>query len=339
MSSELMADEIAGPRRPRPTVSPWVGFALRRAGGLLVSVLVLVVVTFLIIQLIPGDPALAVAGPDASAADVERVRTELGLDLPLWQQFADYVGGLLRGDLGNSFTWGVPVSTILANRLPFTISIALVAMAIVLVVAVPLGMAVSVLTRGGRRKPLDLGFGVVTGFLSSVPGYVIATLLVVVFAITLGIVPPAYSSQAGFASFPLPIIALAIGPACTVARVVRREMSAVLEQDYIRTARGWRLRPSRIYLRYALPNLLTTTLTLSGLILAGMFGGTIVIESVFAWPGLGSGVIAGILNRDYPVIQGIVLVIGLLATAVNLVVDIALALIDPRSLGGSNDSL
>ena len=339
MSSDLMTGKPAESIWARMSRSPWFGFAVRRAGSLLTSVLVLVVVTFLIVQLIPGDPALAVAGADATAADIERVRTELGLDLSIWQQFVNYVGGLLTGDLGNSFTWGVSVSSVLAARLPFTVSIALVAMALMLVIAVPLGMAVSVLTRGGRRKTVDLVFGVVTGFLSSVPGYVIATLLVVLFAIVFRVLPPAYSAQSGLASYPLPIIALAIGPACTIARVVRREMSAVLEQDYIRTARGWRLRPARVYLRYALPNLLTTTLTLSGLILAGMFGGAIVIESVFAWPGLGSGVVAAILNRDYPVIQGIVLVIGLLATVVNLVVDLALALIDPRSLGGNNDGL
>lgn len=316
-------------------------FAVRRLGGLAAIFVVLLVVSFLIVQLIPGDPAAALAGTNADLADIERVRQQLGLDQPLWQRFSDYAGGVLSGDLGTSFMYRQPVLTIIENRLPFTATIALAGIAIVLLVAIPLGMLVGVLTQGGRRKWLDTGFGVVTGFLDSVPGYVMATFLVVMFALGIGVLPlfpPAYTPRFGSASFVLPIAAIVIGPICTVSRVVRRETAVVLGNDYLRTARGWRLPAWKRYVKWALPNLLTSTLTVSGLVLTGLIGGAVVIESVFALPGLGSGIIKAILDRDYPVIQAMVIVIGMIAALINLLVDILLGLIDERTLGGSHVS-
>lgn len=313
----------------RPARSAWGGFILRRVLSLALSFAVLIVLTFLIVQLLPGDPALVVAGSEASPEQVERVREQLGLNQPVLVQFWDYLRGVLTGDLGTSFASNEAVGTIILNRLPYTASIAGLAMALVLVVALPLGMIVGVFTRGGRARWLDTVFGIATGFFSSVPQYVLGTLLVTVFAVLLGLFPAAGVNGPG--SYVLPTIALAVAPTCTIARVVRRETAVVLEQDYFRTARGWRLSHARLYLRYALPNILTVTLTLSGLLLAGMLGGAIIMETVFAWPGLGRGIVAAILSRDYPVIQGIILVLGMLATALIILVDVLLALIDPRA--------
>ena len=204
---------------------------------------------------------------------------------------------------------------------------------LVLAIAVPLGMAVAILTRGGRNRWLDAGFNFVTSLIYSVPQYVVATLLVVVFAVTLRWFPAA--GAATLNSLVLPTAALMLGPACVISRIVRRETAAVLEKDYIRTARGWRLGVLRTNARYVLPNLVTTTLTLSGLILAAQLGGAVVIETVFAWPGLGQGIVNAILQRDYPVIRGIILVLGLLATLIIILVDLILAIIDPRNLGGT----
>jgi peptide/nickel transport system permease protein len=201
---------------------------------------------------------------------------------------------------------------------------------------VPLGMAVGALTRGGRRRWLDTGFGSVTGLLDAVPSYVLATGLVVLLATGVGVLelyPPAYTSRNPSGSFVLPVLAIVVGPVCTIARVVRREVAVVLAQDHLRTARGWRLSSTKIYLKYALPNLMTSTLTLSGMIFSGMLGGALITESVFALPGLGSGIIRAILDRDYPVIQGMVLVIGMLAALVTVLVDVLLGLVDPRTLG------
>lgn len=320
------------PRGAARRLSPWAAYLLRRIGGVALSMAILIIFTFLMVPLIPGDPAVAVAGADATTEQIEAIRQDLGLNDPLWLRFIHYVGNLATGDAGNSFAYGTSVSTIIATKLPFTAELAFLGIIVVLLVSIPAGMAVGVLTRGGRRKPLDIAFGMATGFFQAVPQYVLATVLVVLFAITWRVLPAA--GAASLSAFILPVAGLAVAPICSIARVVRRETATVLEQDYLRTARGWRLPPLRLYARHALPNLLTTALTLAGLVLSGMLGGAIIVENVFNWPGLGKEIVTAIVNKDYPVIQGIILVLGLLAIILNLLVDIILGLIDPRTLGG-----
>ena len=312
--------------------SDWGGFALRRLGGLLLSLALLVVLTFLIVPLIPGDPAVAILGSHATPQAIAVLHHRMHLDLPLPSQFALYLRGLAGFDLGESFRYGTPVTATILTKLPYTATIAFGSIIVVILVAIPIGMLIGVLTRGGRRSWLAAGFGAVAGFLASFPAYVAGTLLVVVFAIWLRALP------AGGASTPnayiLPIAALALGPTFAVARVVVQETYGVLHQDFIRTARGHRLRAARLYLRHALPNLMTSTLTLTGLILASLLGGAIVIETVFNLPGLGLEVVQAIIYRDFPLIQGIVLTIGTLAILINLLIDVILGIIDPRTLGG-----
>jgi peptide/nickel transport system permease protein len=329
---------VAGPdvtpeKRSQRGLSPWVNFAIKRAFGLLTNVIALVLITFFIVRLIPGDPAVTVAGLDATTEQIEQVRKQLGLSGSLPEQLFHYVGRLLHGDLGQSFALNDSVIHIISLRIPFTAGLALMAILLVLIVAVPSGMAVGVLTRGGRHRWLDNAFGFGTGLVSAIPGYVMATLLVLVFAVNLAILPPAYSLTHPARSFILPVLSLAIGPICVVARVVRRETAVVLEQDFLRTARGWRLKAVKLYAKYALPGLITSTLTLSGLILTGMLGTAIVVETVFNWPGLGLSIIGAIVAKDYPVIQGVILVLGVLASLLILLVDIILGFIDQRTLG------
>ena len=330
-----LADAPALGIRRRFTRSSWGGFALRRLGGLVLSLALLAILTFLIVPLIPGDPAIAILGPDATPASLAAMREKLHLDLPLWTQFGLYIQGLVTFDLGESFRYGSPVTTTILTKLPYTATLAFGSIAVVILVAIPLGMVIGVLTRGGRRPVLATGFGAIAGFLASFPAYVVATLLIIVFAIGLQILPAGGSSGTG--AFVLPIAALALGPTFAVARVVRQETFDVLQQDYIRTARGRRIRAARLYLRHALPNLMASTLTLTGLILAGLLGGAVIIETVFGLPGLGMEVVQAIIYRDYPVIQGIVLTIGTIAIVINLIIDILLGLIDPRTLGGPNN--
>ncbi|MET9773538.1 ABC transporter permease [Streptomyces sp. NPDC006367] len=329
----------AGARRagtdPRPAARPWTAFLVRRLTGLLAVLVTLVTVTFLLVQLVPGDPARAVAGTDATPAEIALLRHEMGLDKPLAEQFTSYVGGLLRGDLGTSFQTRQPVVDVIAERLPFTAQLAFLSIAVVLAVSVPLGMAWAVATRGGRRPRLNHTLTFVTGLVSAVPEYVLGTLLVLVLAVWAPLLPAA--GAASLSAMVLPVTAIALPGACVMARVVRRETAGVLEQDYLRTARGKRLPGTLLHTRHALPNLLTGTLTLGGLSLVALLGGTVVVESVFAWPGIGTRVVQAILSRDYPVVQGIVLVLGLLAAVVNLLVDVLLGLLDPRTLTGRND--
>lgn len=331
LDDEVAVEAHDSGRRGRASLRhPWARFALRRLGGLVLSFVVLIVVTFVIVPLIPGDPAAAVAGQNASTAQIAHIREKLGLNEPVPMQFFHYVEGVLHLDLGNSFSSGQSVTSVVFARLPFTAEIALLAIVLVLVISVPSGMAVALLTRGGRRGWLDHAFNFVTSLLYAIPQYVMATLLVAVLAVGLGLFPAA--GAATLSSLVLPTLALMILPTCVVARIVRRETAVVLDQDYIRTARGWRIGLPKLFARYVLPNVITTTLTLSGLILAAQLGGAIVIETVFAWPGLGQGIVQAILQRDYPVIRGTILILGLLATVIIILVDVILAIIDPRSM-------
>lgn len=321
-------------RRRRGSATGWRGFALRRGLGFVLSFAFLVLVTFLIVPLLPGDPARAVLGARATPEAVAALRERFGLDDPLMTRLVGYLSGLLHFDLGTSFRYGTPVSDTIATKLPYTASLAGLAMVVVLVIGVPAGMLVGVLTRGGRRPRLGLVFGGVAGFIASVPGYVTGTILIVVAAIWLKLLPPGGATEPS--SVVLPVLSLALGPAFAVARVVRQETQSVIVQDFMRTARGRRLSAVRLYLVHALPNLLTSTLTLCGLIISGMIGAAVVIESVFNYPGIGQEIVQAIIYKDFPVVQGAVLILGLIAIVINLLIDILLGLLDPRTLGGDD---
>ena len=307
----------------------WLRFAVRRLRRLVVSVWVLVTAAFAMIHLIPGDPVRAALGLTAPQSLVNQRRVALGLDDPLWLQYVHYLRNLFEGNMGTSITSGLPVSHIISQHLPATVELAVYAFAVSVVISVPLGTVIAVVTRGGRGRAIELTFTSVSVVLAAIPGFLLAVGLVYVFSVRLNWAPVA--GQSGFGSYILPVLSLALGPAFILARVLRVEMLAVLQADYIRTARAKRLPASLVYLRHALPNALTATITLSGLLLSALVAGTVLVENVFAWPGLGSTIVQSILAKDYPVVQGIVLVYGIGVLLVNLVVDVALALIDPRS--------
>lgn len=307
----------------------WLRFALRRTGRLLVSLWVLVTAAFLMIHLVPGDPVRAALGPTAPAELVESMRESLGLNDPLWQQYVSYLQGLLTGDLGTSIVTRVPVTDIIAQRLPATASLALLAFLVAVVFALPVGVATAVATRRGRGRGLELGFATGSTFVSAIPDFLLGVALVYVFGVQLQVLPVA--GREGPESYILPVIALALGPAAVLARIVRVEMLTVLDTDYVRTARAKRLAAWRIHFSHALPNAVTATLTLAGLILSSLVIGTVFVESVFAWPGLGSTIVQAIQMKDYPLAQATVLVYGAGVLIINTLVDIALAMLDPRT--------
>lgn len=308
----------------------WVRFAVRRLGRLLVSLWVLVTAAFAMIHLIPGDPVRGALGPTAPADLVAARRESLGLNDPILVQYADYLRGLLTGDLGTSLSSQLPVSDVVAQRLPATLALAVLGFLVAVAVAIPLGVTMGVLTRRGHGRRTELAFTTSSVVVSTVPDFLVGVALVYVFGVHLQWFPVAGNELAS--SYVLPVISLAIGPAAILARIVRVEMVGVLEADFIRTARAKRLPLRRVYLGHALPNAVTAALTLSGLLLGGMVAGTVLVENVFAWPGLGSTIVSSILNKDYPVVQAIVLVYGIGVLVINTVVDVALALLDPRSM-------
>jgi peptide/nickel transport system permease protein len=308
---------------------PWVRFALRRSGRLLVSLWVLVTASFLMIHLIPGDPVRSALGPTAPAELVAARRAQLGLDDPLFAQYLRFFKGLFTGDLGVSLTSSLPVTDVVAQRLPPTLVLAVLAFGVALLLSVPIGLLMGILTRGGRARRAELGFSGTSVVLGSIPEFLLGVGLVWIFGVSLGLLPVAGRSTP--ASYVLPVLSLSIGPAAALARIMRVDMVAILQADYIRTARAKRLPASRVYLRHALPNALTATITLGGLLLSSLVAGTVLVENVFAWPGLGSTIVSSILQKDYPLVQGIVLVYGVGVLVVNTAVDVALALLDPRS--------
>jgi peptide/nickel transport system permease protein len=288
-----------------------------------------VTASFLMIHLVPGDPVRTALGLNAPQSLVDARRADLGLNDPLLVQYGHYLRGLFTGDLGTSLSSQLPVSDIVRERLPPTLTLAVLAFIVAMGVAVPLGVLMGVRTRGGRQRHLELGFTTSSVVLGTIPDFVLAVGLVFIFGVVLGWLPVA--GRSGPNSYVLPVLSLAIGPAAVLSRIVRVEMLSVLQADYVRTARAKRLPARKIYLRHALPNALTASITLGGLLLSGLVAGTVLVENVFSWPGLGSTIVQSILAKDYPVVQAIVLIYGFGVLAVNLVVDVVLALLDPRS--------
>lgn len=317
----------------------WFSFLRRRILGAVVNLVLLTVVTFFIVRLIPGDPATAIAGDNATAEQVELVRQQLGLDKPLFSQLLTYLANATHLDFGTSFRYGVSAIQIVLTAAPYTLAIAGVAVLIVLIVGISGGVTVGILTRGNRRRWLDRSFNAVTSLLQATPPYLSAILLVLIFAVWLAVLPAAFTlAYNPVLCAILPILALAIGGTCSVARIVRRETAVTQEMDFMRTARGWRLPSLRLNAKHLMPNLLTTSLTLSGIIMTSMLGSSLIVEAVFAWPGLGSTVIKAIaVDKDYPVIQASVFFIGSISILITMVIDIVLGIVDPRTLGSENE--
>ncbi|GLY76182.1 ABC transporter permease [Actinoallomurus iriomotensis] len=313
--------------------SPWAGYLARRLGGVVAVLAFLIVVTFMIVRWVPGDPARQIVGLTAGEEQVRQVRERLGLTEPLWRQFGTYLRGLAHGDLGTSFTTGQPVSSMLSQRLPLTVELAMSALVIVLVVAIPLGTAVGVAQQRGRARVATSSFGVGASVIGAMPEYIAGTVLVYVFALTLRWLP--VQGGSGPTAMILPALSIAIAPAAVLTRLVRNETAAVLSQDYITMAMSKRLSNTRLLLRHVVPNVVTSTLTLGGLILVALLGGTVVAENVFNMPGAGAEIVHAIVRRDYPEVQGIILVLGLVAVLINLIVDVTLGLLDPRVLTGA----
>lgn len=321
--------DLTAPPRHR-VAALWLGYLSRRLAGVLAVVVVIVLLTFMMVRWVPGDPARLILGLNATPAQVSRVRGELGLDQPFWQQFGHYVSGLLHWDLGRSFVNQQPVTEMLGQRLPLTAQLAVSALLLVLVLGFLLGITAGVQDYSGRGRWFTSPFTAVTSLVGALPEYITGTFLVFVFALSLQWLP--VQGGAGFTSMLLPALAVGLPPSAVLARLVRNETLSVLSQEYMTTATSKRLSRGRLLLRHVVPNVVTSTLTLGGLLLVALLGGTVITENVFNISGLGTAVVQAILRSDYPTVQGIILVLGLIAVVINLVVDVILGLLDPRVL-------
>jgi peptide/nickel transport system permease protein len=335
MTLGLTADPAASPASAATPVQRGRGrYLAREVARLLIALWFLITATFFMVHLVPGNPVRATLGSNPPPSLVAARTKALGLNRPLLSQYLHYITGLAHGQFGTSILTGQPVSGVISTQLPATVELAVLAFALTIVIAVPAGVALAALTHGGRRLSLETTFTSFSVVIITVPTFLLAEALVYVFAIRLGWFPIA--GKAGLSSYVLPVVSLGAGPSLFFARIIRTETMAALTADYVRTARAKRLPGWRIMFKDVLPNALTATLTLGGMLLTGLIASTVLVEEIFSWPGLGATMVSSILDKDYPVVQGIVLVYGSAVILVNFLVDIALVALDPRTIGAGS---
>jgi ABC-type dipeptide/oligopeptide/nickel transport system permease component len=275
-------------------------------------------------RLLPGDPARVIAGVLASPEDVEHVRKSMGLDQPLLIQYGYFLSSLIRLNLGTSAHTGGPVIEEIGSRLPYTVELALVALAIALTIGLLAGVAAAV----RRNTVLDLLISSFSVFGVSMPVYWLGLMMIILFAINLHLLPAAGADEP--TSIIMPAITLALFSLALIARMTRSSMLEVLGQDFVRTARAKGAPFRSVVFRHALRNALLPIMTVVGLQFGALLGGAVVTETVFAWPGVGRLLIDSIFFRDYPVVQGLVLMFGTTFVVINLLVDLLYAYVDPR---------
>jgi len=307
-------------------------FIVGRLLSALPVLFVVSLVTFLIIWLVPGDVASEIAGPDATAAELEAIRARLGLDRPLLERALIWYGNLLQGDLGHSFLLDRSVADAVLERLPVTLSLAGIALLLTIVLGMGLGIIAAV-RHDGWADQAAMGVALIG---LSLPEFWFGLVLIFLFAVELGwfptggFVPPGEDFWGWLKSITLPALTLAVTQLGVVARMTRSAMLDVLRQDYIRTARAKGLRGWTVIMKHGLLNAMIPVLTVIGVITGILLGGAVVIEAVYSLPGVGRLIIGAIQRRDYPIIQGGLLMTACVFVFVNIVVDILYGLLDPR---------
>ena len=309
---------------------PAVWNPVRRILLTLPVIWVVVSLVFLLIHLVPGDPVVQMLGEGANAADIASLRHALGFDAPLGEQYMHYWRGVLHGDLGQSLRLHDSVTHLVLQRYPYTLALTLAAVVIALAASVPAGIASAL----HRNRWQDRSLGVVSLVGLSFPNFALGPILIIIFSIYFGWFPVSTAGTGGVGDFlmhlVLPAITLGLGLAAILTRMVRTAMLEELGQDYIRTARAKGVSERRIVYRHALRNALIPVLTVIGLQFGSLLSGAIVTETIFSWPGIGRLTLTAISNRDYALVQGCILAVGLTYVGVNLLTDIAYTVANPR---------
>lgn len=305
---------------------------LSRLLGIVVVLILLVSVVFVIVRVTPGDPAAVMLGPDASAQDIAQLRERLGLNAPLLRQYLSFLAGVARGDLGQSIFLGIPVTSALAARAEPTFFLTLFSILIAVAIALPVGL-LSACKRGTLFDQIVISLSMLG---ASVPSFWLGLILIQIVAGNLGWLPvsgyggPDATFLERLRHLILPALALGIVNSALITRFTRAAMLDVLADDYIRTARAKGASEWRVVLKHAFKNALIPIITVIGLSIALLISGAVVTETVFGLPGLGSLVVSAVLRRDYPVIQGTLLVVAAIYVLINVVIDMLYLLVDPR---------
>jgi ABC-type dipeptide/oligopeptide/nickel transport system permease component len=303
---------------------PMTAFLAKRLLLTIPVVWVVVTLVFGFIHMVPGDPVAQMLGEGAAVTEVERLRSELGLGRPLWEQYFSYITGLLRGDLGVSFRNQQTVRAAIAERYPATMQLAVAAIVFSLLIAVPLGVWAAV----RRHRLVDRSIGAFTLLGVSLPNFALGPLLILFFSIELGWLP--VSGRGSLLHLILPAVTLGGAMAAIATRMVRSSMLEEIHQDYVRTARSKGLTLRQVLFGHALRNGMIPVMTVIGIQMGNLLAGAVVTETIFSWPGLGQLLIQAINARDYPLVQGCVLAIALTYVLVNLLTDVCYSIVDPR---------
>ncbi|MFJ4868766.1 ABC transporter permease [Streptomyces sp. NPDC088757] len=308
------------------------GYLLRRLPSALLVLLVASFVAFAVLRLVPGDPAAVLAGPDASAETEAAIRARLGLDEPLPAQYLRWLGGLLTGDLGPSYAIGGQTADLIGDGLGATVELTLAALLSVVV----LGASFGILGATSRSRWVRTAVRVVTTGALAVPPFVTGVLLVLLFSVLLGVLPPGgrvpllTAPDLGVQYLLLPALCLALPSAAVLGRYLKDGIERALGEDYVRTATAAGIAPRRLLWRHALPNALPPVVTLLGMQTGNLLGGAVLVEAIFAWPGLGQLAEQALVRRDYPVVQDLLLLLVTVFVLVQLLTDLVHAWLDPR---------
>ena len=310
-------------------------YAIKRIGLFLPTVLLVTIIVFVVMRLIPGDPALAILSADDAVytqEELAQLRAELGTDRPIPVQYFEWIGGILRGDFGTSYWWGGPVMERLGQRIPVTIELAILGILLAVVCAVPLGVISAI----RPDSPLDYLSRIFTLVGISIPTFFSGILLTLVLIRAFGWLPPLGYEDiwedpwTNIKQLMLPALALGFYDMAFIARVTRSSMMEILREDYMRTARAKGLRELIVLSRHGLKNAVLPVLTISGWQFGRLFGGTVIIEKIFLIPGVGQLLIDAIYQRDFPTIQAVIVIVALSIVVVNLLVDLLYGWLDPR---------
>ncbi len=300
-------------------------YILRRTLIALPLILGVTTVVFVMLRIaLPGDPAKVMAGDRATPELIEQIRHNLGLDRPVFEQYMIFLRNFAQGDLGRSVKFREPVAGVIAKAFPFTVTITFLSVT----VGTLIGLGIGIITAVYQRSWIDnLGI-VVAVFFYSIPTFFLGLMLILIFSVGLRVLP--VQGADSWKHFILPVATLAVGQAALIARLTRSSMIEVLSTDYVRTARSKGLNQRRVLIRHALQNTLIPIITVVGLSVSGLLGGAVITESIFGLPGVGLLAINAIHNRDYPMIQGTVILVATSFIFANLIVDIIYAFVDPR---------
>jgi len=299
-------------------------YVAKRVAQAIPTLLGAMLVMFILVRILPGDPARLIAGPEALEQDVERIREQLGLNKPLYVQFIDYISSILRGDFGTSIKYRTPVTQEIMARLPYTLALAAAAEAIAVAVAIPLG----ILSALKPRSKLSYAVSVASLVGASTPVFWIGLIFIYIFAVSLRVLPS--SGAESPKHIVLPAITLALLLMGNLTRITRASVMEALGSNHVLTAMSKGLVQGTILMRHVLRNAMIPIVTIMGIQVGALLGGAVITETVFAWPGIGSLLVDSLFYRDYPLAQGIILFIVIVFIAINIAIDVLYAYIDPR---------